>query len=161
LTLVIDASVAVKAALAEQWATRWRREPLAAPTLLWSEAASALRQLVVRGEISAAEAANALSWLVSAAITPHPSPGLVSEAIALAEELGWAKTYDAEYVVLARRLDAMLVTGDARLQRGASRVATVVGPQEAGAEPTAPLFESGLPALATSVDENLKGFGER
>jgi predicted nucleic acid-binding protein len=130
LTVIVDASVAVRAALAETWTSRWRNEDLVAPTLLWSEAAAALRQLAVRGEITDDEAANAVRWLSTAVITAHPSPGLVVDAIALAEQLGWAKTYDAEYVALARRLDAALLSADARLQRGASRVITVLEPKE-------------------------------
>jgi Predicted nucleic acid-binding protein, contains PIN domain len=130
LTLVIDASVAVKAALSEAWPAPWPEEDLAAPTLLWSEVASALRQLAVRGEISSLRAVQGMQWLVAAPIAAHPSSDLVVDAIALAEELGWAKTYDAEYLVLARQLGAPLVTDDARLQRGAGRVARVIGPLE-------------------------------
>jgi predicted nucleic acid-binding protein len=125
VTRVVDASVAVKAALAERWFEVLEDQELAAPTLLWSEAASALRQLVVRGDLRSEEAARALHWLVSARITPHASAGLVVDATELAQQLGWAKTYDAEYLVLARHLDAPLVTSDARLQRGAARLARV------------------------------------
>ena len=48
----------------------------------------------------------------------------------LAESLGWAKTSDAEYVALAIREDLPLVTLDARLQRGARGVATIIAPRD-------------------------------
>jgi predicted nucleic acid-binding protein len=48
----------------------------------------------------------------------------------VAEELGWAKTYDAEYVALARLLQCRLVTLDARLRRGADRLGFVIAPSE-------------------------------
>jgi predicted nucleic acid-binding protein len=42
-------------------------------------------------------------------------PGeLAGEAWRIADELGWAKTYDANYVALARLLGCKLVTLDAR-----------------------------------------------
>jgi integrase len=37
-------------------------------------------------------------------------------------EFGWAKTYGANYVALARLLDCRLVTLDARLRRGTARL---------------------------------------
>lgn len=130
MTVVVDASVAVEAALAETWTSRWSSEALAAPTLLWSEATSALRQLALRGEITDVEAADAVRWLSSASIDAHPSQGLVAAAIDIANQLGWAKTYDAEYVALARKLDAPLLTADARLQRGVGRLISVVASQD-------------------------------
>lgn len=48
----------------------------------------------------------------------------------LADEMGWAKTYDANYVALARLLDCRVVTIDARLRRRAARLGIVVGPAE-------------------------------
>jgi predicted nucleic acid-binding protein len=55
---------------------------------------------------------------------------LAEEAWRIADELGWAKTYDAEYVALASLLDCRLVTVDGRLRRGADRLGFVVGPTE-------------------------------
>ncbi|TMM12296.1 MAG: type II toxin-antitoxin system VapC family toxin [Actinobacteria bacterium] len=48
----------------------------------------------------------------------------------LADELGWAKTYDAEYLALASLLRCQLVTIDARLHRGAARLGLVVAPTD-------------------------------
>jgi predicted nucleic acid-binding protein len=48
----------------------------------------------------------------------------------LADELGWAKTYYAEYVGLAKLLGCRLVTLDARLRRGTDRLGFVVAPHE-------------------------------
>ncbi len=44
--------------------------------------------------------------------------------------LGMARTYDAEYVALARLLRCRLVTTDARLQRVAAALVDVVGPTD-------------------------------
>ena len=52
------------------------------------------------------------------------------EASRLAVDLGWAKTYNAEYVALARMLAVPLLTRDARLVRGASRVLSAVNPDD-------------------------------
>jgi predicted nucleic acid-binding protein len=48
----------------------------------------------------------------------------------VAEEFGWAKTYDANYVALARMLRCRLVTLDARRRRGTARLGYVIGPTE-------------------------------
>ena len=57
-------------------------------------------------------------------------PELGAEAWRIAEEFGWGRTYDAEYVALARLLECRLVTLDARLRRGAERLGIVVTPAE-------------------------------
>jgi predicted nucleic acid-binding protein len=57
-------------------------------------------------------------------------PRLHVEASRIARQLGWAKTYDAEYVALTRLVGARLLTQDARLQRGAARVVTIVAPAD-------------------------------
>jgi predicted nucleic acid-binding protein len=44
--------------------------------------------------------------------------------------MGWAKTYDAQYVALARLLDCKLVTLDERLIRGIERLDIAVRPRD-------------------------------
>lgn len=99
---------------------------------MWSEAAAGLRQLEWRGEISLDEARLALDRLLALTVESHPSAGLVREAATIARQLGWAKTHDAEYLALARQLDTVLVTLEARLRRGATNVVPVLGPTEIG-----------------------------
>jgi len=48
----------------------------------------------------------------------------------IADELGLAKTYDAEFLALARIRGALLVTADARLRRAGDRLEFVVDPTE-------------------------------
>ncbi len=115
--LVLDASVAVRAALVVNGFDVLRRYDLQAPTLLWSEVGSALTQLLRRGEVSTDEVSDALERLLGVDITAYPSSELMRAAIDLASRRGWAKTYDAEYVVLSQRLDVPLLTLDARLAR--------------------------------------------
>jgi hypothetical protein len=89
-----------------------RHERLIAPALFWSEVSSALHEMRWRKEISA---------------------GLVEisfEAWRVAEDLGWMKTYDAEYVALARTVRCRLFTLDARLRRSAGHVVPIIGPED-------------------------------
>ncbi len=51
-------------------------------------------------------------------------------AIELARDLGWAKTYDAEYVALARLLKAPLVTIDGRLARAVGNLVQIIAPAD-------------------------------
>lgn len=51
-------------------------------------------------------------------------------SISVAERLGWAKTYDAQYVALAETLGCRLLTIDSRLRRGAARLIETIGPDE-------------------------------
>jgi len=101
-----------------------------APALMWSEARSALHEWVWRGRLSADRADHARTRLKEADVKLRTHPGLADEAWRIADELGWAKTYDAEYVALASLLGCRLVTVDGRLRRGADRLGFVVGPTE-------------------------------
>ena len=89
-----------------------------------------LHELRFRKEISAQLAVIALERLNQADVSPRRPKGLVDEAWRIADRLGWAKTYDAEYLALARLLRCRLMTTDAKLRSAGSRVVTVIGPAE-------------------------------
>jgi predicted nucleic acid-binding protein len=55
---------------------------------------------------------------------------LHERAWTIADELGWAKTYDAEYVALAQILGIPLLTVDGRLARSVEHLVSVVGPAD-------------------------------
>jgi len=129
LTLVIDASVAFWACGA-QGRFEGLHDELVAPWLMWSECTSALRGAVWRREISSPVAAAMLDLLNGAPVAPRTHSKLHSRALRIATELGWAKTYDAEYVALGQLLESKVVTLDARLRRGADRLGVVVALNE-------------------------------
>jgi predicted nucleic acid-binding protein len=127
--LVVDPSFIVRAASAGTLGTLEGRS-LVAPPLLWSEVVSALRAAVWRGAISARLGEASMAAFEEMPIERRRPRRLYQEAWRTARELGWAKTYDAEYVALSKILSCPLVTFDARLQRGASRIADVIGPAQ-------------------------------
>lgn len=128
--LVIDASIALSAALTRDGFARIAHHDLVAPPLMWSETVSTLRAHAWRGDISSDQAIASLGALRSAPIRKRAPRALHAEAWDIAERLGWAKTYDAEYVALARLLGCRLLTRDDRLRRGAARVVDVIGPAQ-------------------------------
>lgn len=128
--LVVDASVAVPACASGEGFSALGDDELVAPALLWSEARSALHEAAWRGEIDAAVAQRAHELLERAPIDPRSHGRLGAEAWKLADDFGWAKTLDAEYLALAQLLGCRLVTLDARLRRGANRLGFVVAPDE-------------------------------
>ncbi|HYM44904.1 MAG TPA: type II toxin-antitoxin system VapC family toxin [Solirubrobacteraceae bacterium] len=130
--LVVDASLLVEWCVApggEALGTLIRDE-LCAPPLMWSEVRSALHERTWRRELGADEADRARARLRDTDVKAKSPPGLADEAWRIADDLGWAKTYDAEYVALASLLGCRLVTVDARLRRGADKLGFVVGPTE-------------------------------
>jgi len=105
-------------------------EDLVSPGLLWSDASSVLHELRWRREISDDLASIAFNALLTAPIALRTPRRLRREAWRVAADLGWAKTYDAEYVALARILRCRLFTIDDRLRRGAARIVEIVGPRD-------------------------------
>ena len=126
--IVLDASAAVQACLAADGFDLFGRQRLIAPALFWSEVSSALHEMRWRKEISTGLADIAFKRLLAAPVSPRSSKRLRREAWGVAEELGWMKTYDAEYVALARTTRCRLFTVDARLRRGAGHVVPIIGP---------------------------------
>lgn len=130
MVAVVDASVALTLALAEEGPAPLEGHDLLAPPLLWSEAISSLHQLRWRGEVSEADAAEARRVLDRLPIERKAPDDLQARAWDVAERLGWAKTYDAEYGALAELYEVPLVTLDGRLQRGAARLVRAIAPGE-------------------------------
>jgi predicted nucleic acid-binding protein len=128
--LVVDASIAVNACLSPNGLATLPPDILIAPPLLWSETLSAMHELVWRGEADPEDGEHGRATLADVPIERREYDRLGDEAWRLAEEFGWAKTYDAEYVALARLLGCRLVTLDARLRRATERLGFVVFPTE-------------------------------
>lgn len=129
MTLVVDASVAV-ASLVEDGGLARVGADLIAPPLMWSEARAALRLQVWQGRIPVEDGELMLDRLERLDVARRAPARLGREAWAIARELGWARTYDAEYVALARLTGRRVVTLDGRLRRGAGRLGLVVGIDE-------------------------------
>ena len=116
MSLVIDASVALKWVLAEPGqaaADALLDEDLTAPSLWLLEAANALWRRAQRGELSADEAGERLSELFNAPVTAAPIEDDLSAAAALAQRLGHP-VYDCLYLALALREQTQVVTADRR-----------------------------------------------
>ncbi len=128
--LVVDASVVVNACLAEDGFVPFERQSLVAPPLMWSEVASVLHEMRWRSAISSELADLAVRRLDEASIESQRPAELRREAWRIADQLGWARTYDAEYVALANLLGCRLMTIDGRLRRGAGHLVQIVGPTE-------------------------------
>jgi predicted nucleic acid-binding protein len=90
---------------------------LLAPTLLRSQTLSALHEAVHRGEIPSDVARDRLERVWRIRIRLLGDAVLRRRAWEVADQLGWASTYDAEYVALTLLQADALVTLDTELAR--------------------------------------------
>jgi indolepyruvate ferredoxin oxidoreductase alpha subunit len=112
---VVDASAVLH--LASAGIEVPREHELLAPTLLRSQALSALHEAVHRGEITAGVARDRLARIGRMPIRLLGDAVLRRRAWDLADRLGWPSTYDAEYVALTQLQADAFVTLDAELAR--------------------------------------------
>jgi predicted nucleic acid-binding protein len=90
---------------------------LLAPTLLRSQTLSALHEAVHAGELEPDVARNRLRRVNALPIRLLGDAVLRRRAWEVADRLGWAQTYDAEYVALTLLQADALVTLDTELAR--------------------------------------------
>jgi predicted nucleic acid-binding protein len=112
---VVDCGVALRLAAGDVEAAPAHR--LLAPTLLRSQALSTLHEAVFAGKLDADVARERLRLLNALPIRLLGDAVLRRRAWELADELGWAETYVAEYVALTQLQADAFVTLDKRLAR--------------------------------------------
>jgi predicted nucleic acid-binding protein len=98
---------------------------LLAPTLLRSQTLSALHEAVQRGEIPADIARDRLTRIGRMRIRLLGDGVLRRRAWELADQLGWASTYNAEYVALTQLQADAFITLDADLARSVEGIVAI------------------------------------
>ena len=93
---------------------------LVAPTLVRSQALSALYEAARRGEISAAQGIERVTRINSLKVRFLGDKVLQRTAWRVADQLGWATTSDAEFVALTQLQADAFVTSDDDLARAVS-----------------------------------------
>jgi predicted nucleic acid-binding protein len=93
---------------------------LVAPTLVRSQALSALYEAYRRGELPAAEGIERVTRMNSLKVRFLGDKVLQRTAWRVAEQLGWDRTYDAEFVALTQLQADMFVTSNLALARAVS-----------------------------------------
>jgi predicted nucleic acid-binding protein len=120
---VVDASAVIQ--LARRKGEVSSMHELLAPTLLRSQTLSAMHEAVHRGELSADVARECLTRIGRMPIRLLGDAVLRRRAWDLADRLGWASTYNAEYVALTQLQADAFVTLDADLARSVQGVVAV------------------------------------
>jgi predicted nucleic acid-binding protein len=130
MRLVLDSSAALRASMSKAAYADLAEHELVAPPLLWSEIYSAVHEALWRRDLDEDRANALLSAFRSLDLRRRAPAGLYRAAYEIASELGWAKTYDAEFLALARIERARVLTTDSRLRRGADRTGLVMDPTD-------------------------------
>jgi predicted nucleic acid-binding protein len=117
---VVDASAVLQ--LASEAVGVSPEHQLLAPTLLRSQVLSLLHEAVERGELDAGAAREQLARIGRMPIRLLGDAVLRRRAWEVADKLGWAETYNAEYVALTHLQGDALVTLDAKLARSVEGV---------------------------------------
>ena len=112
---VVDASAVLY--LASAGAEVPGAHKLLAPTLLRSQTLSALHEAFQRGEIPADVARDRLARIGRMPIRLLGDGVLRRRAWEIADQLGWASTYNAEYIALTQLQADAFITLDAELAR--------------------------------------------
>ena len=115
MRFVVDAGAVLD--LARTQAKVGQAHELLAPTLLRSQTLSALHEAVQRGELPADVARERLTRVGRMKIRLLGDAVLRRRAWELADQLGWASTYTAEYLALTQLQGDAFVTLDAELAR--------------------------------------------
>jgi predicted nucleic acid-binding protein len=117
---VVDCGVVLR--LASEGIEVGAEHELLVPTLLRSQTLSAMHEAVHRDEIPQDVALDLLARVWAMPIRLLGDAVLRRRAFDLAEQLGWAETYDAEYLALTQLQADAFVTLDAELARRAEGV---------------------------------------
>lgn len=93
---------------------------LVAPTLVRSQALAALYEAARRGEITATQGIERVTRINSLNVRFLGDKVLQRKAWAVADQLGWSTTSDAEFVALTQLQGDVFITSDADLARAVS-----------------------------------------
>jgi predicted nucleic acid-binding protein len=129
---VVDTGVVLR--LVEEGRDVAEGHELLAPTLLRSQTLSRLHEAVHRAELSPEVARERLATIGRLRIRLLGDAVLRKVAWEVADELGWASTFDAEYIALTKLQADALVTLDPELE-GHARTVVETAPFEAVLRP--------------------------
>lgn len=126
ITFVLDASAVIEFFVRDETNLDLRRRVLTgsgvAPELIDLESANVIRKMVLRGEIAAVEAREALGEIRDSPVTRIPHRPLIGRVWELRDNI---TAYDAAYVALAELFGVPILTCDARLARSSGHDAEI------------------------------------
>jgi predicted nucleic acid-binding protein len=123
--LVVDCSVVLRLVADDVKVSA--KHKLLAPTLLRSQTLSALHEAVHAGKLSPEAARERLTRINRMPIRLLGDAVLRRRAWEIADELGWAETYQAEYVALTQLQGDAFVTLDKKLARAVKGLVPTAG----------------------------------